>query len=69
MPRRLTLSVFVLPLLLACQANAAGPEPLPGTKPLDMQGDLASQMVTGIDKFLLREIEKSVERRARHWRR
>jgi dienelactone hydrolase len=44
-------------------------DPLPGTKPLDMQGDLAEQMVSGIDRFLLREIAESVGRRPRHWHR
>ncbi len=42
---------------------------LPGTKPLEMQGDLAEQMVAGIDKFLLREIDASVEKRAQYWKR
>jgi dienelactone hydrolase len=37
--------------------------------PLTLEGDLASQMVAGVDKFLLREIDKSVERRAKHWKR
>ncbi len=44
-------------------------EPLAGTKPLTMEGDIAAQMVAGIDKFLLREIDLSVERRAKHWKR
>ena len=44
-------------------------EPLARTKPLTMEGDIAAQMVAGIDKFLLREIDLSVERRARHWKR
>lgn len=43
--------------------------PLPNTKPLELQGDIAAQMVSGIDKFLLGEIDKSVERRAKHWKR
>jgi dienelactone hydrolase len=34
-----------------------------------MEGDIAAQMVAGIDKFLLREIDLSVERRAKHWKR
>jgi hypothetical protein len=34
-----------------------------------MEGDLAAQMVAGIDKFLLREIELSVGRREQHWKR
>jgi dienelactone hydrolase len=61
--------------LIAATATADAPkpvkngEPLPGTKPLAMQGDIASEMVAGVDRFLLREIEKSVERRAKHWKR
>jgi hypothetical protein len=57
--------VFVLVgLSLPAWADA-----LPGTQPLDMQGDLADQMVAGIDRFLLRQIAESVGRRARHWKR
>ena len=41
--------------------------PLPGTKPLDWTGDIASRMVNGADKFLLDEIENSVKRRQRAW--
>ena len=44
-------------------------EALPGTKPLTMQGDIASQLVAGADKFLLREIENSVAKREAHWKR
>lgn len=43
--------------------------PLPGTKRLELDGDIASQMIDGIDRFLLGEIEKSVERRAGYWNR
>src|SRR5215475_6392470 len=43
--------------------------PLPETKPLTMQGDIAAQLVEGVDRFLLREIDKSVERRAKFWKR
>ena len=35
-----------------------------GTTPLTMEGDLASQMVDGIDRFLLKEIEKAASSRA-----
>jgi dienelactone hydrolase len=34
-----------------------------------MEGDITSQLVDGVDKFLLREIEKSVDGRAKHWKR
>lgn len=50
-------------------AAPAAAEPLPGTKPLAMEGDLADAMVAGIDKFLLGEIAASVDGRAKFWRR
>jgi dienelactone hydrolase len=43
--------------------------PLAGTKKLEMEGDIAAQLVDGVDKFLLREIEKSLEGRAKFWKR
>ena len=43
--------------------------PLPGTDPLIMEGDIASQLVAGVDKFLLRELDASVERRMKYWNR
>jgi len=42
---------------------------LPGTTPLDLKGDLAAEMVAGIDRFLLREIDQSIEKRAALWKR
>jgi putative membrane-bound dehydrogenase-like protein len=52
-------------------AAAVGPaaDGLPGTALLDKQGDLSAEMVAGIDRFLLREIEASVEKRAALWKR
>ncbi|HJT35329.1 MAG TPA: hypothetical protein VJ783_25105 [Pirellulales bacterium] len=59
--------VFSVCLFFAASALAA--EPLPGTDPLELQGDLADYMVQGIDRFLLKQIEASVAARARHWHR
>lgn len=42
---------------------------LPGTKPLTMTGDITTQLVEGVDKFLLNQIEASVERRSGFWKR
>ena len=42
---------------------------LPDTKPLTVQGDIAAQMVEGIDRFLLRKTEESVAKRAAFWHR
>ena len=43
--------------------------PLPGTALLTMTGDIASELVDGVDAFLLMETTKSVARRAEHWNR
>lgn len=36
-------------------------EPLPGTKPWTLEGDPASEMVDGIDRFLLKQIEQACQ--------
>ena len=45
-------------------ATSADRSPLPGTEPLTWTGDIASRMVEGVDRFLLSETAKSLERRA-----
>ncbi|HQU41371.1 MAG TPA: hypothetical protein PK867_01110, partial [Pirellulales bacterium] len=57
----LWVALFTNPLVAA--------EPFPGTKPLEIEGDLADLMVVGIDRFLLKQIDASVERRSRYWKR
>lgn len=60
---------------LACLILAAGSTALgqgngvPGAKPLESEGDLSAQMVAGIDRFLMKEIERSVSGRAEFWQR
>jgi dienelactone hydrolase len=49
-----------------CSAGAA-PATLPDTAPLTLDGDIASNMVAGIDRFLLRELAASGERREQRW--
>jgi dienelactone hydrolase len=75
--RRSITALFVLAALvqgmgMLCAAPpreiTAGP-PLAGTQPLTLEGDIASHLVAGVDRFLLRKLEESVERRARHWKR
>jgi dienelactone hydrolase len=66
--RRRLLASLALILALA-GATRAEDSALPGTKPLDWTGDLASRMVDGIDRFLLRKIEQSEAGRAKHWKR
>src|SRR6185437_2198202 len=57
--------------IVAVTAPAITPlhaEPLPDTKPLMHEGDLAAQMVEGIDKYLMRELAASVKKRKEHWK-
>ena len=42
---------------------------LPDAPPLTLEGDIAAQLVDGVDRFLLREIEQSVNQRAKYWQR
>lgn len=57
---------FVLVSGAVCSLGAAT---LPGTQPLTAQGDLSSNMVAGISRFLDREIEASMAKRAAFWKR
>jgi dienelactone hydrolase len=50
-------------------AASADRSPLPGTEPLTWTGDIAARMVEGVDRFLLSETAKALERRAGFWRR
>jgi len=43
--------------------------PLPDTRLLTLEGDIASHLVDGVDRFMLREIEKSIEHRTKYWKR
>jgi dienelactone hydrolase len=56
-------------LLLLALCVPARAEPYPGTQPLTWEDDIASRLVDGVDRFLLAELEKSIERRAGHWTR
>jgi len=42
---------------------------LPGTKPLTMSGDIASELVAGVDRFLLKQIDESTAKREKYWKR
>jgi len=42
-------------------------QPLPETKDLTLEGDLSSQLVSGVDVFLLRQLEESITQREMHW--
>ncbi len=65
--------VLVLGLFLVSWqgAEAVGQErngePLPGTEPLTLEGDVASHLVAGVDRFLLGELDRSIAHRAQYW--
>ena len=58
---------YLLVLLLLARADAQSP--LPGTAPLTIQGDLAAQMVDGINDYLLQQSAATPAGRARYWHR
>ena len=72
--RRLSVMLILLGATQIGSGSALAAEPqsppvLPGTKPLQMSGDIASELVAGVDRFLVKETENSVQRRARFYKR
>jgi len=61
--------LHLLFLLALAAVSAQGGEPLPGTQPLSLEGDVTTQLVDGADRFLLTELERSIDRRATFWKR
>src|ERR1019366_4271906 len=66
--RAILRRLFCLIPLWACCASLAQ-DVLPNTQPLILQGDISTQMVAGIDKFLTRETEHSIKERQQYWQR
>ncbi|TKJ36035.1 MAG: hypothetical protein CEE38_13600 [Planctomycetes bacterium B3_Pla] len=69
MNRQTTAIFTACALVMVCSPMTAAQPParIPGTEPLTLEGDIASHLVAGVDRFLLGELEKSIERRRRHW--
>ncbi len=56
-------------LLVACVfVRSASADPLPNTKPLTAEGDLAKQMVDGIHKYLDRDLAAAPKKRDELWK-
>jgi dienelactone hydrolase len=74
--RRVTLIAIALGGVL-CWAHCKGTvgaaepksQPLAGTDPLTLEGDIAAQLVDGVDSFLLHQIEEAAARRENFWKR
>jgi dienelactone hydrolase len=65
---RRSLLALAAVLTTFCQVRAAlAGEPLPGTQPLVAEGDLAAQIVSGIDRYLDRVLAAAPQSRARWW--
>lgn len=50
-------------------AKVVDPTPLAGTEKLTWEDDIASRLVAGVDRFLLRKLEESIAARSTHWKR
>jgi hypothetical protein len=61
-----SLLLIWLSAVWVCSAQG---QPLAGTATLTMEGDIASNLVAGVDRFLLRKIDESVAGRAAFWHR
>src|SRR5688572_23847205 len=61
-------SLLLIAVLGLMQASVLAAPPvsddnaaLPGTQPLKMEGDIASQLVEGVDRFLIRKLSETRE--------
>jgi hypothetical protein len=61
-------AVAVLTLIFVLTTHLSAAEPLPNTKPLTEDGDLAAKMVAGIHKYLDRELVNAAKRRDEVWK-
>jgi dienelactone hydrolase len=57
-------------VLLLCSVFTAlaSAQPLPGTQALTAEGDLAAQMVAGMDRYLMGRIQTAPQRRQGYWK-
>lgn len=60
--------ITLIPSLLFCALHLNA-QPKLDTKPLTLEGDIASHLVAGVDKFLLDELAASVAKRPAYWNR
>ncbi|PYV18658.1 MAG: hypothetical protein DMG07_03430, partial [Acidobacteria bacterium] len=56
-------------LALPPQGGVTTPQSLPGTAPLDWEGDLSTRMMDGLHRFAENKIARSAEGRGAYWRR
>src|SRR4029079_8150536 len=64
----LCLGLLCVSVFLWFISSSSASEPLPNTKPLTEQGDLAAKMVAGIHKYLDRELAAAPKNRDELWK-
>jgi dienelactone hydrolase len=67
--RQMKYLFLITGLVIVLTAQAKAQDVLPGTSPLTAQGDLAAQMVDGINDYLIRETAQVARDRERFWHR
>ena len=63
------LLIVGLLITLSTSAQNQTSTALPGTQPLTLEGDIASILVNGADRFLVNKLKHSVQAREQHWSR
>ena len=69
LPAALVAVCLAVPAADQAERKADAPKTLAGTAALTMTGDIASELVAGVDRFLLREIESAGKNRERFFTR
>ncbi|MEC8891686.1 MAG: hypothetical protein VX901_00040, partial [Candidatus Poribacteria bacterium] len=55
--------------LCTIQSGTESNQPLRGTSQLTLEEDIASYLVSGVDRFLLSQLDQSVSKREEYWKR
>lgn len=66
---RQALAAICMGIIHAMCALLVTADSLPGSKPLTTENDIASDLVDGVDRFLLNKLKSSINDRPRHWSR
>jgi dienelactone hydrolase len=61
--------LLTLATVLASMPTNINAQPLPNTVVLKLEGDIASHLVDGVDRFLLKQLDHSITARSRYWNR
>ncbi|MEC9257131.1 MAG: hypothetical protein VX541_01450, partial [Candidatus Poribacteria bacterium] len=56
-------------VLCTIQSGTESNQPLRGTSQLTLEEDIASYLVSGVDRFLLSQLDQSVSKREEYWKR